>query len=258
VLRLALTWSFVVYGIVSVVLIATQTAHADAVAGALVRLPWVLMVTAAWVTLIFAVIEFSAARNPEWFPAFATSATGWSPASLPPVERSEGSGKTRRSRAHAIAEVVFGFLLLIWLLLFPTYPYLLMGPGAYFLGTLPYKLAPVWWQFYWWIVALSVLQLAWHAFDLGRGRWQRPRPAQHLVFKAVGLIPLILLLTAPGGELVVLKRPGVDHPYDGVSLYAINHSLRMAFLVIGMIATAQLIWDLGKMWVEAYRKRVGR
>jgi hypothetical protein len=258
VLRLALTWSFVVYGIVSVVLMATQTSHA--VAGALVRLPWVLMVTAAWVTLIFAVVEFSAARKPEWFPAIASSGLGWSPASLPPLERADGSGKPRRSRAHAIAEVVFGFLLLIWLLLFPTYPYLLMGPGAYFLGALPYKLAPVCTEFYWWIVGLNALQLAWHVFDLARGTWQRPGPAQHLVFKAVGLVPLILLLTAPGGALVLLKRPGMDLGLgrNGMSLDSLNHGIRIGVLAIGCIAAAQLAWDLGKMGVQAYRKRVAR
>jgi hypothetical protein len=262
VVRLALTWSFVVYGIVSAVQIVTRTPDAVSVAGALVRLPWVLMVTAGWVTLVFAAIEFSATRNPEWFPAFASSAMGWSPAGLPPLERTDGSGGARRSRAHAIAEVVFGFLLLIWLLLFPAHPYLLLGPGAFYLGALPYKLAPVCWEFYWWIVGLNALQLGWHAFDLGRGKWQRPEPVQHLVFKAVGLIPLVLVLAAPGGALVVLKNPGVDQPYNGVpagvSLGSLNHDIRIGVLVIVCIAGAQLAWDLGKMGVDAYRKRVAR
>jgi hypothetical protein len=257
VLRLALTWALMIYGIVCAVQIATQTPDAGAVVGALVRLPWVLMLTAAWVTLVFAAIEFSAARNPEWFPAFATGAMGWSPASLPPLERTEGSGKARRSRAHAIAELVFGFLLLIWLLLFPTYPYLLLGPGASYLGALPYKLTPVCWEFYWWIVALNGLQLGWRAFDLGRGKWQRPGPAPHLVFKAVGLIPLSLLLYAPGGALV-LKNPGVDQPHNGATLASLNHGIRIGVLAIVCIAAAQLAWDLGKMGVDAYRKRVAR
>jgi hypothetical protein len=258
VLRLAMTWALVVYGIVSAVQIATQTPNAPAVAGALLRLPMVLLFTAACVTLVFAVIEFSAARNPERFPALAATGMGWSPASLPRLERTDGSGKAQRSRAHAIAEVVVGFLLLIWLLLFPSYPFLLLGPAAQFLGVWPYKLAPVLTEFYWWIVGLNALQLAWHTFDLGRGKWQRPRPAQHLVFKAVGLVPLILLLTAPGGALLLLKQPGVDRPHNGLSLDGINHGLHTAILVIAVIAAAQLLWDLGKMGMEAYRKRVGR
>jgi hypothetical protein len=258
VLRLALTWTFVVYGLVSAVLIATHSAGAGSIAGALVRLPWVLMYAAAWVTLVFAAVEFGAARYPQRFPEFAAGAMGWSPASLPPLERRDGTGNARRSRAHAIAEVVFGFLLLIWLLLFPTYPYLLLGPGAYYLSALPYKLAPVWTEFYWWIVGLNALQLGWHALDLGRGAWQRPRPAQHLVFKAGGLIPLILLLAAPGGALVALKHPGTDEPHNGITLDGINHGLHTALLVIAIIAGAQLAWDVGKMGVEAYRKRVAR
>ena len=257
VLRLALTWTFVVYGLVSTLLIATHAPGAGSVAGALVRLPWVLMYSAAWVTLVFAGVEFGAARYPQRFPEFAPGAMGWSPASLP-LEPTEGSGKAQRSRAHAIAEVVFGFLLLIWLLLFPTYPYLLLGPGAYYLGALPYKLAPVWTEFYWWIVGLNVLQFGWHALDLGRGAWQRPRPAQPIVFKTVGLIPLILLLTAPGGVLVALKHPGLDQPHNGITLDGINHGLHTALLAIAIIAGAQLAWDVGKMGVEAYRKRVAR
>jgi hypothetical protein len=255
VLRLALTWAFVVYAIVSAVEIATQTPDAGAVAVSLVRLPGVLLITAGWVTLAFAVIEFSAARNPEKFPAFASNAMSWSPASLPPLEKNTVQNQAQRSRAHAIAEVVFGFLLLVWLLLIPSFPFLLLGPGAFYLAASPYKLAPVIWQFYWWIVGLNALQLTWHAVDLARGAWAVPPRAQHLVVKAFGLIPLGLLLAAPGGALVELKQPGLALPQNAPAVGLINHWAHVGLLAIGAITVAQLMWDLGQAGMEVWRKR---
>jgi hypothetical protein len=258
VLRLALTWAIVIYGVVSAVLITAQTPNAGAVAAALVRLPAILMITAAWVTLAFAIVEFSAARNPEKFPAFAAAGLGWSPASLPPIERTAGQGKARRSRTHAIAEVVAGFVVLVWLLLIPAHPVLLLGPGAFLLKASPYKLTLAWWPFYWWIVVNHALQCGWHAIDLWRGAWQRPGPAQDIVVKAVGLIPLNILLYAPGGALVALQHPALSQPPIRMSLDKINHGLHLGVLVITLIVAAQLLWDLGKVGVAAWRKRAAR
>jgi hypothetical protein len=256
VLRLALTWAFVVYGIVSAVEIVTKTPANGAVAAALVRLPWVLMFTAAWVTLAFAAIELGAGRKPEWFPAFAGNRASWSPAELPPLERTTEEGGPRRSRAHAIAEVVVGFLLLLWLLLIPWHPFLLLGPGVVYLDAAPFRLGAVLWQFYWWIVALNVVQVAWHAFDLARGAWQRPPRMQHIVFKTMGLIPLILLLVAPEGSLVVAKHAIEAGATLAATLAHINHGLHTGLLVVSVISGAQLAWDAGKMATEAWRKRV--
>ena len=47
-----------------------------------------------------------------------------------------------------------------------------MGPGASFLDVGPFRLADAWWTFYWWIVVLNALQLAWRIIDLLRGAWQ--------------------------------------------------------------------------------------
>jgi hypothetical protein len=253
ILRLALTWAFVVFGIVSVIQIVGQTPTTGAVGAALLRLPWILMITAAWVTLAFAVIEWAAARNPAWVPDFAAQGAGWSPANLPPLERTDPDGRARRSRAHAIAEVVFGVLLLIWMLLIPAHPFLVLGPGARIVSGLPYKLGPVWWQFYWWIVALNAVQVLWHGIDLARGAWQRPPAAQHIVFKAMGLIPLILMLVVPAGSLV-LPRQADDQSHQA-ALAIINHNFHSVLLMIAVIAGAQLLWDLGKMGMGAYRKR---
>ncbi|MFP5203949.1 MAG: hypothetical protein ACLGSH_01195 [Acidobacteriota bacterium] len=258
VLRLALTWAFVIYMVVNAVLVATQTPDASAVAVAVFRLPGVLMTVAAWVTLIFAAVEFYSARHPEKCPEFAGNGASWSPASLPPFDPAAGGVKPQRSRAHAIAEVVFGCLALAWVLLIPSHPWVLLGPGALYLQALPFQLAPVLWVFFWWIVGLNAVQLTWRTIDLARGSWQKPHPAQHVVFKAIGLAALNLLLFAPGGALVLLKHPEVNQARYGATAAGWNHGLHIAALVICLIVALQLVWDLGKMALGAYGGRRAR
>jgi hypothetical protein len=263
VLRMALMWALVIYTIVSAVLAATHAPEsagviAAAFASTFSHIPGVLLSVAAWVTLVFAILEFTAARHPEKLPAFAAQAMSWSPGALPPLERRVAAGKPRRSYAHAVAEVIFGWIFLVWLLLVPHYPYLLIGPGVVFLEKSPFQLAPVWWTFYWWAVAINVVQLAWHCADLLRGSWNESRPAQHILLKAVGLIPLAIVLNAPENALVLLRHPAVDGARYSATLHTINHGIHTGFLVIAVIIVLQLIWDAAKMGVEAYRQRVAR
>ena len=67
------------------------------------------------------------------------------------------------------------FLLIIWLLLIPRYPFLLLGPGIVYLHLSPFQLEPVWMQFYWWIVGLNIFQFGWNS-STSVGRWQDPQP----------------------------------------------------------------------------------
>jgi hypothetical protein len=165
-------------------------------------------------------------------------------------------GVKRRSYAQAVAEVVFGFLFLIWLLLIPQHPFLLLGPGVAYMHVAPYELAPVWSQFYWWIVALNVLQLLWHGFDLLRGKWQKPNPAQHIVFKAVGLVAILPLVISPGHVLFVLKHPEMDTWQYGGTLHSINEGVHMAMTVAAVVVALQLIFHIAQVGLESCRRRV--
>jgi len=255
VLQLAWTWALIIYAIVTVVQIfARDNFSGDALLDALLHVPLVLMTTAAWVTLVFAAIEYAIEHHCVKIPALARPSNNWSPGSLAPLGH-QVPGKKPRTFAQAVAEVVFGFLLLIWLLLIPRYPWLLMGPGAVILDVSPYQLAPVWIQFFWCIVALNILQLGWNVENLWSGRWQQPQQVKHIVYKAVGLIPLLLLLTARDHALVLLKHPALDQVRYGATLDSINHWANRGFTIIAFIATLQLAWDLGRLSLDAYRKR---
>jgi hypothetical protein len=258
VLRLVMFWAVAVSLIVSGVQLAVdQTSTTSAALHAVLRIPGVLVQSAGWVTLVFAALELVARYYPMQLPPqFQSGTRQWSPSTLPPLEPESASGVKRRSYAQAVAEVVFEWAFLIWMILIPRHPFLLLGPGVVFLSVTPYQLAPAWTQFYWWLVGLGALQGAWHAIDLLRGKWQTPNRWQRIVFKAMGLMAVIPVLTAPGHVLVMLKHPEVDQARYGAALHSINQGLYTAMAIACAIAVLQLVSHIAQVAVGAYRKRV--
>jgi hypothetical protein len=254
VMRLAFLWSVVIYSIVSAIQIATQNPGETGVLEAVLRVPAILMQVAAWVTLIFAAIEFVATRYPAKWPEIAGISEEWTPSSLPPLETDAGADDKPRSYAHAVADVIFGFVFLIWMLLVPRYPYLLMGPGAaYVQGRLLFT--PVLIQFYWWLLALNVIGLIWKCVDLVRGDWNGSLRLRHLFSKIFGLIPLGLLINAPDHAYVALKSSEGDRARYGLPMNSLNQAIHWFLMVVLAIALVDLLWDLGRIAVEAYRRR---
>jgi hypothetical protein len=255
VLRVAVLWALIIYSIVMVAVIPFTSPSASSVADSMMRIPSILVTVAAWVTLVFAAFEFISSRYPGKCPQIDGFTGPWQPGSLPPLEKADNSGRKPRSFTVAVAEVVIGFLLIAWLLLIPRHPFLIMGPGVVVLRVAPYELASVWWTFYWWILGLNALQLAWKTFDLARGQWQQPAPIRQIIFKTVGVIPIAFLLSVQDHIYVVLKNPAADQLRYGHNLDLINNSIRLGFSVICIIVVLQLAWDIGQMVWNEYRRR---
>jgi hypothetical protein len=173
---------------------------------------------------------------------------------LPPLEKETVHGKKPRSLASAVAEVIFGFIFLVWLLLIPQHPFLLMGPGTLYLPYSPFQLAAVWVLVYWWVVAINVVQVVWRSVDLIRGSWRGSRRAQTIAISALGLIPLGLLLAVPDQAYCTLKN-AADQARYGAALGSINLSIKGGVLVICAIVLLQLVFALGRMCLEYYRGR---
>lgn len=255
VLRLALLWALLIYTIVNAVVIPFTSPAIPSVIDTFLRVPGILITVAGWVTLVFAALEFATTHFPEHCPPIAGLSKNWSPNSLPPLEkRDEGFGKPR-SYAHAVAEVVFGFIALVWLLLVPKHPFLLFGPGAFYFSAGPFKAAAILWTLYWWIVALNAVQLAWRSINLIRGAWQKRSSAETLVVKCIGLIPLILLLRVPDEGYLALKNPAVDQAHYGSLLVSINQGFHMALSIVCIIVVVTLALELGQFILNTYRQR---
>jgi hypothetical protein len=256
VLQLACTWAAIIYCIVSVVKFAAEESpNPTAIFEAVLQLPSALFMTLAWVTLIFAVIEFAVAHSTaKWTPSAAPSAS-WSPGDLPLLVEKGFLGAKGRSFAKTVAEVIFGILFLAWWSLLPNYPFLWVGPVAPRLQALPYQFASACIKVYWWVFAVNVLQVAWHSVDLLRGTWQRPLPVKRMVLQAIGLIPLAVLLGIRDHAIVVLKHPALDRLRYGGTLEVINKGIYWAALVIFVIVVLQFASEIVKITLGNYRKR---
>lgn len=254
VLRTVLLWAFIVYCIVISVVVPLTSPNETGIVESLMRTPWVLINVAAWVTIAFAVVEFVSTHYPNVCPQIADLTNKWHPQSLPPLEKQSGTRKPK-SYVQAIAEVVFGFIGLAWLLLIPRHPFLLMGPGFVYLRASPFLLAPVWWTFYWLALGVNVFQLAWKCIDLLRETWQNPARFQTIIFKVLGLTPLLLLLAAPDHVYLLLKNPDADQLRYGHQIDQINNGIHLGVAVICAIVVIQLAWDLWVMARDGYRSR---
>jgi len=223
------------------------------VAGVVLVWPEVLMMAAAWVTAAFAALEFIATRYPEKCPSMVASAVNWSPSGLPPVARRTG-GKPA-SLAGALTELIFSALWLGWLLLLPQHPFLLMGPGITFFYGHGIGAGPVLVQFYWWVVALTALQVLWHAVELMAGTWRRGRRVRKMVASVLGLAPLLVLLAGPHVYLV-LTDPASAQESFAAGLEQANLWIYFGAVVVTAISAVTLAIEIVRMGVEAYRKRV--
>ncbi len=260
ILRLVLTWATLIYVIANAVTIAVSNQGGEAILRAALRLPWIWFLNAAIVTLIFAVIEQTGAHFPEKLDKFGPltepMTAQWSPLDLPPVAAEQPDWAKPRSFTRALLQVFSGGVLLAYVLLVPHYPFLLFGPGEWYLKSLPYQLAPVWWTFYWCLVGINVFELAWHVVELVRGAWQRPKSgARHIAMNSLSLIPLAVLLMAPNHTLFLLKNP-TDAAKLGGTLAAANSGVLKGLAIVAAIVVIKLLWRVVQTSLEAYRKRV--
>ncbi len=254
VLRIASMWALAIYTLVAtIILVLGSSVSGAAVAEAAFRLPSIVIQVAAWVTLVFAALEFIATRYPGKCPPIAGLYGKWSPGELPPLEPARKPGEKRPSYAQAVTEVIFGFVVLAWLALVPRHPFLMFGPGIAFLHASPFRLNPIFLTYYWWIVGLNALQLAWRCIDLLRGAWQHPGPLPHIVAKLFGAIPLLLLTYLPGAAYVLLRHPDTDMSRYAQTADSINRGVHIGLQALCVIVILQLAWDIAQALVRVLR-----
>ena len=253
VVRLAVLWSLLVAIGVNLVLVWTGAPNSGTVAGAILRGPGVAFTAAAWVTLVFVILEYIKTNHPNLLPNIDGISTEWSPAKLPPLEPDSKQARKQPTFAKAAAEVIFGWIFLVWLLLVLKHPFLMFGPGAVYFLTSPFKLAPIWWTFYWVAVAFQFGQVLWNTIDLVSGAWRKPSSLKPLVFKAGGLVCTGVLLFAANHVYASLANPAAsDAEKYNAMLNQINPSIHLAAMVLFLVVAIQFGWEVIQ-WIQSSR-----
>jgi hypothetical protein len=246
ILRLAALWASVAYAIAATVRTIVETHPPEWIAQQVLAYPGFLIVVAAWVTGAFAVLELVSERYPEKCPAIFAAGPQWSPTSLPPLEKEHAGKGKPRSLTTAVAEFLVEIVLLAWLVLIPSHPYVLLGPGAAFLEHSPVRLAPVAVTFFWAVVGFNVIQIALHGYRLLSGSWRTKRVIQPLVMKALGIIPVAILVVAPGHRYLELNPSEAARLPAGFDFDKLNQALFTGVEVLVFIVALGFAWDLWK------------
>jgi len=252
ILHLVLLWASVAYVVTSIIQAIVQPHGADWIFRVVFNWPSFLLIVAAWVTIIFAMLQFVSERHPEKAPDFLATLPHWSPTSLPPLEKHPPIGGKPRTYATAVAEFIVEFVVLLWLLLIPHYPFLILGPGVVVLHDFPLRFAPIVEWFYWAIVGFNVIQLAWNGYNLLYEHWRLRGPVERLFIKAFGMIPLAILFAAPGHIYLQRYSAGSGQLPPNFNLAEVNQGLYFGVAVILGITLVQWLWDL---WQIASRAR---
>lgn len=214
--------------------------HGDSgfnVMAAVGNLPGVLLTFWAVMTLGFAIFEYAQGR---YFAEIKLPAN-WNPHDLPPIAAQE---KTP-SLASRLADLVVHVLAIVWLLIIPYKPVLLLGPGLAYLRGLPVGLTPDWHTLYWQIIGLLALMLTLKAVSLSSnlGKW---RNGLQIAEQLLGIGILVVLVATrtyfvPAATLTA---------HNLASLIAFNALLNLGFKIALVIRVFKLLWDLWKMFSE--------
>lgn len=198
----------------------------------------------AVITLVFAILERTHVRE-------AVNCK-WDPLTLPAIEKTE-----RKPRlAQTVGELAFNWFGLIWLLLLPSYPELVLGPAHNFL-----RFGSIWQTFYLPIVLITIVALLRCAITLARPQWTWFPSGAQFVQTALTMIFFYFMLNA------ALHPPARNwYPFVALSdgVQQTPHNIKVAALVnvcalIGLaggwlglsIAVPINLWQL----MQSYRKR---
>lgn len=222
--------------LVTVVLAAIAAAlHGDPIGQAvqaMLDFPGRALMVFAWTTLGFAALDFVQAS--------LGVRADWDPRTLPRLVKPE----LRISPRRALCELAFAVAVLIWLLLVPQAPHLLLGPAAAFAEAGPalrFAYVPA--------VLLAVATAVLHAVNLMRPYWTKARSLARLAIEGATLVVVALLLRANHWFVPVSPRgplpAGVD--VDRV-VEVINAGFQIGFFFVFLMTAIEIVR-------EAYRFR---
>jgi hypothetical protein len=209
--------------------------------GAMVgRLPRILFYFWGVMTLGFAFFEFAQGR----FIGEIKIPKKWDPTELAMLDREE----KRPLTAHAMADLIVSLLAVVWLLMVPYKPYLLIGPGAAMLHGMPFGLSPEWHIFYWQIMGLLIAMLPLKAALLFRAG-QRWRKAINVATQAIGILVIVVLIQTRTYIVPAATLAGTQNWKTVESMLA---GINVGFKLVLVISMLKLLWDIWKMITDSH------
>ena len=174
-------------------------------------------IAAGIITIVFAVLERAAKQ-------FCPT-DSWNPKSLPPLQKPEH----KSSRLHVVSELIFNGLGLIWLLLLPSNPFLILGPAAKIMSA-----APALHRFYGAFLLLAFVAVARSALGLTRPQWPRFPKWSQWAQTVVWLIVLHYVIGAAGQTTAAAWHPFVMAT-SGVEQHARIASVLNASILVSLV-----------------------
>lgn len=223
-LLLKLVLVLVLFGMaVDAVVVAATGRGLGAALGSLAQYPFAAISAFAWVTFVFALMEYFQAK----FNLFAR----WDPRTLPKLSQVA----PRRSLAESTACLFFGAVFGVWWLVGLKHQFFIFGPGIAFV-----HFGPVFQTIYPLFVVLVMADIVRHTITLLLPGWEKGRFTFRLFFRAMNLLVLYFLINA--SDLLVageVTAPGLQPVLKGL-----NQMLHLAVTLAAVITLGQLAWDL--------------
>jgi hypothetical protein len=156
------------------------------------------------------------------------------------------------SRLESLSIMIASAVAIAWITGVQSYPFLILGPGAFFL-----HLAPIWYQIYFPILLLTVLEIVRAVINLVRPDWVLFRIVYRIVLQAGGTAVSYLLLRA--GTWVIASDGGAYLPggYKG-TVEIVNQVFYWVFLFVVIFSVGTLVFRIvGLVQRWRWQKKMG-
>ncbi len=222
---------------ISAILAAINGAlHGDLVHSAvreMLAFPGRALMMFAWTTLGFAALDMAQAR--------LKLKHDWDPRKLPRVIDHE----YRISRPRAIFELLVTVASLVWLLLLPRMPFLLLGPAAAFLEP-----ATLWPVAYVALILLTVATAALQAVNVVRPYWTKSRSLARIGLQAAGVLIFGLLLRADEWFIPVSTGTAWNGVHVERLAGIVNAGFQIGFLFAAILSAIEGLKELHRLNVR--------
>jgi hypothetical protein len=235
--------ALVIATVVNLISLSAKTIALETVLGVLGRLPFVIFMTAAWITIAFVAFEFAQPHFEKQPHPFAD----WSPRKLPPLQPVHGYSVWKTG-----FELVVTAIGIAWLLSIPFVPFLMLGPAA---SQMKYfRLAPEWLTVYWGFIAIASVQWLSDALTLVEPSWRRYRPFVGMAGRAATAVLGIWMMKVP--TYIWLSDLGREAGRPEALVQGINNGLHIGIKFMVLFTFAQLIWEAAKMFMRKNNSRM--